>query len=232
MSSSPSKPLAIGSPRADARLESNVISSSYASQRRDVPVSASPRPDIERFRDQFSGTPPPNIPFRPLVPAASSPYRNLPSSNVGIAGGATPRSQGGSSLGVSRPSPFTSRPGTPRIDSPNPYARPESPGFLAGPSSSVTPQNLDDLPDEEKARILRRHLVSREQRTAPESEDAASTSRGIGLLGKGVSELQSSRTSVAPSVHHQEDTEPFPLPYNAQGGDITYVSYSLLRGPV
>lgn len=67
---------------------------------------------------------------------------------------------------------------------------------------------LDEMTDEEKARVLRRHLVSREER-AQVHGDASSSRSDSG---------QSMRSSQA---IQREETEPFPVPYHAPGADIT-----------
>lgn len=214
MSQSPSQPVPIGSPTARQPGGEFAPASFASASQRDVPVSASPRPDIERLREQFSGTPPPNIPARTLVPPiSSSPYRSSPL--VGPQpGSGTPQSYGSVALG--RRSPYGSRPGTPRNfqasgrATPDPYAPPEN--------GDEPPLGLDDLPDEEKARVLRRHLVSREERARP-ADDAGSTSNRLEAPG-----IASSRASISES-HHRFDTEPFPVPFDAPGGDTTHDIY-------
>ncbi|KAG8998442.1 neutral amino acid transporter [Tulasnella sp. 427] len=214
MSQSPSQPVPIGSPTA-RRPAGEFAPGSFASaSQRDVPVSASPRPDIERLREQFHGTPPPNIPARTLAPpVSSSPYRSSPLIGPQPISG-TPQSYGSAALG--RRSPYGSRPGTPRgfpasgRGTPDPYAPPEN--------GDEPPLGLDSLPDEEKARVLRRHLVSREER-ARLADDAGSTSNRLEAHGAG-----SSRASISES-HHRDDTEPFPVPFDAPGGDITHNIY-------
>ncbi|KAG8959667.1 neutral amino acid transporter [Tulasnella sp. 419] len=234
-SGTPSKPLNIGSPRSEGRLNDSLTPAlgSYASNQLHHPqaqllqrqegVSASPRPDFERLREQFGGTPPPNIPPRgpvlgPPVGTSGSPFVRGggilgPSTNVG--------SYASSNLaGIGRQSPaLGSRPGTPKLgggagrESADPYAPPET---------------LDDLPDEEKAKVLRRHLVHREQRNqgqgiaqslTPNEEESRSRSRTPVPLA-----ISSSRASFS-EPHQQEDTEPFPIPYNAPGADVTHDIY-------
>lgn len=70
---------------------------------------------------------------------------------------------------------------------------------------------LDDLPDEEKARILRKHLVSRGERLQDSPRGSIAPLPDNGLLSK--------RSSV--SQLRREDSEPFPVPYHAQGADVT-----------
>ncbi|KAJ3739350.1 vacuolar amino acid transporter 4 [Lentinula detonsa] len=75
-----------------------------------------------------------------------------------------------------------------------------APSGPSGPSRTESPLDLpvdlDDLPDEEKAKILRRHLVSREER----ERERIDTQEG-------------------------EDNEPFPVPYAAPGADVTHNIY-------
>ncbi|KAG8908140.1 neutral amino acid transporter [Tulasnella sp. 403] len=216
MSEPPSQPLPIGSPQS-RRPAGDFVSSSFASQR-DTPVSASPRPDIERLREQFAGTPPRNIPPRSLgPPISSSPYR------VPVGGASTPRG----SFSYSR-SPYGSRPSTPRNgpsgrSTPDPYARPESRQSASGAPGAT----LDELPDEEKARVLRRHLVSREERGRADDDGGSAVGQPSGAAASSalnVPGVASSRASIAGS-HHRLDTEPFPVPFDAPGGDITHDIY-------
>lgn len=77
------------------------------------------------------------------------------------------------------------------------------------PTGNVTPlrpdesafSNLADVPDEEKARVLRRHLVSAEERSS-----AATPADGSA----------DDESSVDPP-----NDETFPIPYDAPGGDVT-----------
>lgn len=80
------------------------------------------------------------------------------------------------------------------------------------PSGSATPvrpdesafSTLADVPDEEKARVLRRHLVSAEERSS------ATTPAG----GSGDDD----------SAVERPNDEAFPIPYDAPGGDVTCVA--------
>nr|XP_019045887.1 solute carrier family 36 (proton-coupled amino acid transporter) [Kwoniella bestiolae CBS 10118]OCF24817.1 solute carrier family 36 (proton-coupled amino acid transporter) [Kwoniella bestiolae CBS 10118] len=97
--------------------------------------------------------------------------------------------------------------------------------------------NLADIPDEEKAKVLRRHLVSAEEReqsktgtpneggvggTTPTKEDSASA-------GAGGSGLERADESGVTSVSNYGSTEindgQFPIPYDAVGGDVTHDLY-------
>jgi solute carrier family 36 (proton-coupled amino acid transporter) len=131
-------------------------------------------------------------------------------------------------------------------------ATPLAIGSPAGPSSSVdirqnirpnvtsplavdttgtsTPQEVPDiaaLGDEEKIKVLRKHLVSREERFGHNrgaSNQSHQSSRRTSLHEPGSHNSHSRQVSHPPSPGPSKDNvEPFPLPYNAPGGDITYV---------
>jgi len=82
---------------------------------------------------------------------------------------------------------------------------------------------LDDVPqedptvdaesiyEEDKVKVLRRHLVSREER------------QGINNGSDGVPSRKASTANLADDFH--PDTEAFPVPYHTPGADITYVSW-------
>lgn len=156
------------------------------SPRPSIPISGSP--NLRALRAQYAGTPPPpNIPFR--------------STPVG-----TPRTQGlvtstsGESSGLHRASfgAVSAR-------------RPDTPG------SGVDLGNpLDDLTDEEKAKILRKHLVSPNERNQPEGDSP----RGSVSAGSDSGEA-SKRSSVVQLRPQRQDSEAFPVPYHAPGADVT-----------
>ncbi|RDX57096.1 hypothetical protein OH76DRAFT_1394865 [Lentinus brumalis] len=162
-----------------------------------TPISASP--SARFLRAQYTGaTPPPNIPPR---------------------SGATP-------IGTPR---------TPQIFLPGPAGEPSSssPRFSVGvlgarrpgtPGSGQLDNALDDLTDEEKARVLRKHLVSREERqnnrpTTPDQVPGSSSRRGSDT---GNISHRSSASMLRPQ---RQDTEPFSVPYDAPGADITHSIY-------
>lgn len=84
-----------------------------------------------------------------------------------------------------------------------------------GTPGSGTDNNLwDEIPDEEKAKILRKHLVSREERQGSPRGSMSAGSDWDGGLG--------SRRPSSPQLRTQrEDSEPFPVPYHAPGADVT-----------
>ena len=68
--------------------------------------------------------------------------------------------------------------------------------------------DIDNLPDEEKAKVLRRHLVSKEDRKGDSNEDVPNPS--VTFVGE---------NSQNPCI--EEDSEPFPVIYDAPGADVT-----------
>lgn len=74
--------------------------------------------------------------------------------------------------------------------------------------------DLGDLPDEEKAKVLRRHLVSREERQAGSESDVPEQE-----ISRQPSVMFTQGSSIQP--HRRQDTDPFPVPYDAPGADIT-----------
>jgi proton-coupled amino acid transporter len=91
---------------------------------------------------------------------------------------------------------------------------------LAGTSSETPPiADLDDLPAEEKAKVVERHLVPKEQRTKVTAE-GKSFEDSILDTSPG-SDSPSRPSSTVVSRRQQEDLEPFPIPYDAPGADVT-----------
>jgi proton-coupled amino acid transporter len=104
---------------------------------------------------------------------------------------------------------------TPETESPRP-PRMTRPG---SPSSDVNALDLDDLPDEEKAKVLRRHLVSRDERM---NRPVANSLPGSDAEVTQAPDQEISRKSSMQGLHpHREDTEPFPVPYHTPGADVT-----------
>jgi len=144
----------------------------------------------------------PNFHARRLQYAGTPPVRNVPPR----ASFSTPTSDGPSSY---RAQIFTST-GT----------RPSNPTA----SGTATPAivDLDVLSDEEKAKVLARHLVLNADRQPltpiPADLDASQT---------GTSSRPSSPGQN--SAHEREVSEAFPIPYHAPGADITCVKSRLLN---
>lgn len=178
---SPSKPVNIASPRLLAQEID--ASSSFASG---TPLGT---PDLRALRAQYAAanTAPPNIPLRSSNGTPSSQSRYISSSPLPGIGSSLSSRLGPSGLGGIS----ARRPSTP-----------------VGTSNEFNRADLDDLPDEEKAKVLRRHLVSREERQGrPESSRAISRTASF--------------TSSHPTVTLQEDSDAFPIPYDAPGADVT-----------
>ncbi|KAH7106249.1 transmembrane amino acid transporter protein-domain-containing protein [Auriculariales sp. MPI-PUGE-AT-0066] len=93
----------------------------------------------------------------------------------------------------------------------SPLARERTPGVDVG-----------SLAEEDKAKILRKHLVSREERGRRASDDGASEPGASlppdnGLLSAAAAGPSTSQTLAVA----REDSEPFPVPFHTEGGDIT-----------
>jgi hypothetical protein len=96
-----------------------------------------------------------------------------------------------------------------------------------------------DLPEDEKLKVLKKHLVSsREPRssqpTGPQSRQSSrsrsksrrtslhgSTGLAVPSRGSNSNAPPSQRVSRTPSPVPSDSSEPFPLPYSALGGDVT-----------
>ncbi|KAA1467720.1 hypothetical protein DENSPDRAFT_832835 [Dentipellis sp. KUC8613] len=156
-------------------------------------------PDLRSLRAQLSGTPPvPNIPPRGTPNTATS---NTPRaaeyvpSNASLQPGSGDSSRRPSVGGISarRPSGIA-------------QGRAEEGGRRTPVNAGDLPAAVEDLPEEDKAKVLRKHLVSRDE-------------RNYGSGSEGGPSRMSSRS------HLREDTEPFPVPYHAPGADITHDIY-------
>lgn len=198
---SPSKPVSIGaSPRLRATDDSSQIQES----------SRNNTPDIrQQLRDRF-GTPPVGT----TIPA----YRGSPAITSNIFNTGTP-------VNVSSPVPrsFTAIAQDDAVSSSIPNDTP----------FEATRSPPPELPEDEKIKVLRKHLVSsREPRSA---QDTAQHSRqssgraslhesaGLAIPNRSSNGSPSHRPSRTPSPGPSVNAEPFPLPYNVPGGDITYV---------
>lgn len=117
------------------------------------------------------------------------------------------------------------------------------------PAAAATPTDISEIPEEEKLRILRKHLVSAEERqgsssapgdgaspggsrpTSIRGNSAFSTPAPQAAGGSGISRASGTRTpdagasGIARSIRDDagEDTngDAFPIPYDAPGGDVT-----------
>jgi proton-coupled amino acid transporter len=179
--SSPSKPVNIGSPHF---LPAPIPGTPGG--RRDsrfgTPVTGTP--DLRSLRAQYVGTPPlPNIPPRT---GTSTPRPSAPTEPLVFSGEGLPRVPSVSGISARRPAVV---------------------GLgLEGVSTPDPTGDIDSLQEDDKVKVLRKHLVSREER---QGNNSAAISR-------------QSSTSQFPRPR-QEDTEAFPVPYHTAGADITYV---------
>lgn len=162
--------------------------------------SVSSSPNIRALRAQY-GTPPiPNIPPR-NIPTSSS------STNVGIHG-----------PGSHRPS----LPGTPIIGGMR-MPVPGGPGSGTRTPTSGYENPFEELTEEEKVRILRRHLVPREQRE--QQLDRKSSFGSLADRGEGPSKPKWQAPNPGRDQVTGEDSEPFPIPYHTPGADLTHNIY-------
>ncbi|EKM78627.1 hypothetical protein AGABI1DRAFT_40780 [Agaricus bisporus var. burnettii JB137-S8] len=88
---------------------------------------------------------------------------------------------------------------------------------LANDGAEVLPLDLEGLPGEEKTKVLARHLVLKDERARAE-------------LTRNVSNASSSRSSDRNNATPRDTgkakaPEPFPIPYDAPGADITHDVY-------
>ncbi|WVQ96757.1 hypothetical protein IAU59_003864 [Kwoniella sp. CBS 9459] len=117
----------------------------------------------------------------------------------------------------------------------------------AGPGDSSF-SNIADVTNEEKAKVLRRHLVSADERGASAGGSGAGASKagtpGGESPGQGgstptrdlaIDEVNNGATEIegesgvsgygSMGTHPRDDSEQFPIPYDAPGGDVTHDLY-------
>ncbi|KAJ1307182.1 hypothetical protein OPQ81_001298 [Rhizoctonia solani] len=108
---------------------------------------------------------------------------------------------------------------------PNYGSVPQRPPFNPGPVSGSATPTLNGEEDD-RARVVRRHLVSAEERTDASRRPSAG---GISLARPQYLSRRSSSgagsTSQPNPIPGPELEEPFPLPYGSHGGDITHEIY-------
>ncbi|KAG2141164.1 amino acid transporter [Suillus bovinus] len=155
-------------------------------------------PDLRAWRAQYTGTPPvPNIPAR-----------------------FTPEGFTSGSPGLLPQSEFLGKA----------YRLPST-GISPGPSSTfipgtgIDPGALDfgTPPDDHKARVIRRHLLMREERQNRGDVNSISGSEFDGRVLN--DDTPSAGSSTPPPATVRETTEVFPIPYEAPGADITHDIY-------
>ncbi|KAF7374408.1 Aa-trans domain-containing protein [Mycena sanguinolenta] len=142
--------------------------------------------------------------------AGSTPPPNIPPRT------STPSLQPkGSDPTLAQPRSFQAQGGIAALPSPN-----------NGSDAELNNINLDDLPDEEKARVLRLHLVSKKERGRQGQANSTPHSELDVPLGAEAGGSGSRRSSDDAGAHVQrEDTEPFPIPYHTPGADVTHDIY-------
>jgi len=156
-----------------------------------TPYTGGGTPDVRSLRAQYYGTPTlPNIPPRTgtSTPRPSTSTDPL----VFTGGGGSPRNVPSIS-GISARRPVPVGLGLDDVPQPDPTAEVES------------------IYEEDKVKVLRRHLVSREER------------QGINNGSDGVPSRKASTANLA--ADFPQDTEAFPVPYHTPGADITYVTW-------
>lgn len=192
--------------------------SSYANPPlQNIPPRISPSPNASGFQSALA------VDKQPVADAKVS-ASNL-SASLGKAAqqqqpaGLSPQPTGDSpaspaaAAGLSPPAVASGGPSTPSKDYPSEFS-------------------LDNVPDEEKARILNRHLVSASERRGSNAQsstapDRASLRQGASAISRnesGVS-LGDSNGSQAVAGGADSDAEEFSIPYDSQGGDVTCVPF-------
>ncbi|KAL0068784.1 hypothetical protein AAF712_004113 [Marasmius tenuissimus] len=175
------------------------IKSSNIAARSDDSISRSisSSVDVRNLRAQFPGTPP-NFSLN-IPPRTITPIASSPARS------ATPLPGG-----LGEGSPARGRVQVPARESPSPM---------------MQPMDLDDLPDEEKARILRRHLVLNKEREREQQEGGDQL--GVPSTSRRSSNSQGSGNGSAsgPPPLVREDSEAFAIPYDAHGADVTHDIY-------
>lgn len=196
---SPSQPVPIKSPRLLPDEPSESVSTSFI-----TPIGTPA--DRRALRAQYAGTPPtlPNIPPRCLTPARSGQSSLIPASD-----------------------PFVPRPGAQAVGGISALAGRNSNPSLAGNRSETPPVlDLDALPDEEKAKVLRRLLALPQERQNNGGE-AKSIAGSDQEPSRDLEQASSSRpSSVRQPLSGAKDTlqldeESFLIPYNVPGADVT-----------
>jgi solute carrier family 36 (proton-coupled amino acid transporter) len=161
--------------------------------------NATNTPDLRQLRQQF-GTPPVGT----TIPPFRAPGTYTP---LAVGSPARPSSSVENRLLGLR--------GTPQLNSLDPGAGANTPPVL--PDTSL-------LDEEDKIKVLRRHLVPREQRLGHSRGASSQLSSSRPSIHEQPTKPSSKQPSRPPSPGaSRENLETFPLPYNAPGGDITYV---------
>jgi solute carrier family 36 (proton-coupled amino acid transporter) len=188
---SPTRPVNIVSPRLSSAAGVGTPSSRRGPGSRGSPAGtpySGGTPDVRSLRAQYVGTPPlPNIPARTSTPRPSSSTEPL------VFGRGSPRFAPTLSELSAR------RPATPAVGLGLEDAPPPDPTI-----------DTESFQGDERVKVLRKHLVSREERQAANFNGSS-----------GVPSRQASSSNLA--FEFQPDPEAFPVPYHTPGADTTYV---------
>ena len=190
---SPTRPVNIISPRFSSAAAVGTPSSRRGPGSRGspagTPYSVGGTPDVRSLRAQYVGTPTlPNIPPRT---GTSTPRPSTSTEPIVFAGGGPRNVPAVSGISARRPT-------TPAIGL----------GLEDAPPPDPT-VDIESYQEDERVKVLRKHLVSREERQANYN---------------GSSGMPSRQASSSNLVHElQRDSEAFPVPYHTPGADITYV---------
>ena len=135
--------------------------------------------------------------------------RHCPISHLELALPVPPRPPNPSFSAVAAPRPG---PGLSELSA----RRPTTPAIGVGPGLEDAPPpdptfDTESFQGDERVKVLRKHLVSREERQAANYNESS-----------GVPSRQASSSNLA--LEFQPDPEAFPVPYHTPGADITYVS--------
>lgn len=193
---SPTRPVNIVSPRFSPSPAVGTPSSRRGPGSRGspagTPYSLGGTPDLRSLRAQYVGTPPlPNIPPR----TGTSTPRPSTSTEPLVFNGGGPRNVPAIS-GISARRPAT----------------PIGLGLEDAPPPDPTVE-IESYQEDERVKVLRKHLVSRQERHASYQESSGLPSR------------QASSSNLAHEL--QPGPEAFPVPYHTAGADITYVSSNM-----
>ena len=190
---SPSRPVNIVSPRFSPAAAVGTPSSrrgpgSLGTPAVGTPYSVGGTPDIRSLRAQYVGTPPlPNIPPRT---GTSTPRPSTSTEPIVFSGGGPRNVPSISGISARRP------------------ATPIGLGLEDAPPPDPT-IDTESFQEDERVKVLRKHLVSRGERQANYNGSSGLPSR------------QASSSNLAHEL--QPDPEAFPVPYHTPGADITYV---------
>ena len=187
---SPTKPLNIVSPRSQQAPGFGTPSSRRGvGSRPSTPGSGTP--DLRSLRAQYIGTPPP-LPNIPPRTGTSTPRPSTSTEPIVLPGrSAGPRHVPSISSITAR------RPGAPVGLGLDDYPPPD-------PTITI---DVENPYEDERVKVLRKHLVSREEREG----------------NNGSSGFPSRQASSSNLSHHFQQDAAFPVPYHTPGGDITYV---------